>query len=140
MFDVNDDVKVGFQRIDVLNGPERRRRWSVEQKARIVQESLVPGTRVADIARRWQLCPQQIFGWRRDARIGHAEELTGSLAPAFVPIVAEAAPAAARQRAAPAVSVIEVKLAGAVVHVSEPGDGVALTAVLRAIRASVAKA
>ena len=112
----------------------------MEEKARIVQESLAPGARVADVARRWQLCPQQIFGWRREARNGLAEELTGSLAPGFVPIVAEAAPAAARRRAAPAVPAIEVKLAGAVVHVSEPGDGVALTAVLRAIRASVVKA
>jgi hypothetical protein len=38
-----------------------------------------------------------------------------------------------------AAPVIKVELAGAVVHISELGDGVALAAVLRAIRASVAK-
>ncbi|MDT8333926.1 transposase [Roseomonas gilardii] len=33
--------------------------------ARIVEEALVPGAVVAEVARRWQVCPQQVFGWRR---------------------------------------------------------------------------
>jgi transposase len=53
MFDVNDDAKGGYRRIEMLTGPDRRRRWSAEDKARIVEESLVPGVRVADVARRW---------------------------------------------------------------------------------------
>ena len=32
-----------YRRGDVLHGPERRRRWSLEEKARIVAESLAPG-------------------------------------------------------------------------------------------------
>jgi transposase len=140
MFDVNDDAKVGFRRIEVLTGPERRRRWSGEDKARIVEESLVPGARVADVARRWQLCPQQVFAWRRAARDAMAEKPAGLLAPAFVPIVAEDAPAAAATRAAPPMPVIEVKLAGAVVRVvGGQDDGAQLTAVLRAVRASASR-
>ena len=68
MFDVSDDAKGGFRRVEVLTGPARRRRWSADQKARIVAETLEPGARVAEVARRWQLCSQQVFGWRRAAR------------------------------------------------------------------------
>jgi hypothetical protein len=59
MFDVNDDAKGGFRRIEILTGRGRRRRWSAEEKARIVAETLEAGARVADVARRWQVCPQQ---------------------------------------------------------------------------------
>ena len=73
MFDVNDDAKGEFRRIEVLTGPGRRRRWSAEEKARIVAETLVPGARVSEVARRWQICSQQVFGWRRAMRAGLAE-------------------------------------------------------------------
>ena len=68
MFDVKDDAKGEYRRVEVLVGPGRRRRWSAEEKARVVEESLVPGARVSEGARRWQVCSQQVFGWRRVAR------------------------------------------------------------------------
>ncbi len=58
----------------------------------------------------------------------------------FVLIVPGATVAAAPAGKAAAAPIIEVKLAGATVRVSELGDGAELTAVLRAIRASAAKA
>src|SRR5690242_11061218 len=64
MVDVNDDAKEGYRRIEVLTGPGRRRRWSAEEKARIVAETLEPGASVSEVARRWQVCPQQVFGRR----------------------------------------------------------------------------
>src|SRR5919202_6752981 len=70
MFDVKDDAKAGYRRVEVLTGPGRRRRWSAAEKARIVAETLAPGVRVSAVARRWQLCPQQLSAWRRDARAG----------------------------------------------------------------------
>src|SRR5215831_3961648 len=39
-------------RVEVISGPERRRRWSAEQKRAIVAESLAPGAVVTEIARR----------------------------------------------------------------------------------------
>src|ERR1700712_1234578 len=60
-------TKVEFRRGEVLTGPVRRRRWSAEEKARIVEETLVPGARVSEVARRWQVCSQQELGWRRAA-------------------------------------------------------------------------
>ncbi len=142
MFDVNDDAKGGFRRIEILTGPGRRRRWSAKEKERIVAETLEPGASVSEVARRWQVCPQQVFGWRRAARqAAPAEQPKACVTRArdFVPIVAGAAAAAAPARKAGAAPIIEVKLAGATVRVSELGDGAELTVVLRAIRASAAK-
>ncbi len=71
MVDVKDDAKGGgFRRVEVLTGPGRRRKWSDDDKARIVAETLEPGAVVSEVARRWQVCPQQVFGWRRGMRLG----------------------------------------------------------------------
>jgi transposase len=143
MFDVNDDAKGEFRRVEVLTGPGRRRRWSTDEKARIVAETLVPGARVSEVARRWQVCSQQVFGWRRAMRQdlpGVPAKTTTSAAPSFVPIVSEAIPAGTVHRAASAAPGIEVELAGAVVRVwSGTNDAAQLTAVLRAVRASASR-
>jgi transposase len=104
MFDVSDDAKGGFRRVEVLTGPGRRRRWSADEKARTVAETLVPGARVSEVARRWQVCSQQVFGWRRAMRLdlpSVPRKTTTPATPSFVPIVSEAIPAATVQRAAP---------------------------------------
>ena len=139
MFDATDDAKGGFRRLEILTGPGRRRRWSAEDKARIVAETLVPGARVSEVARRWQLSSQQVFGWRRAARLALTTASTGgSVTTGFVPIVTEAGSVPTVPQAAAAV--IEVRLAGAVVRVASGVDDAAhLTVVLRAIRASAAK-
>ncbi len=127
MVDVSDDAKGGYRRVEVLTGPGRRRKWSDDEKARNVAETLEPGAVVAEVARRRQVCPQQIFTWRREMR-GVSSAPSG-----FVPILAEA-PATVP---APASSMaIEVKLAGAVLRVAPGTDMGLLTAVLRAIRGS----
>jgi len=142
MFDANDDAKGGFRRIEILTGPARRRRWSAEDKARIVAETLVPGARVSEVARRWQLSSQHVFGWRRAARQDMRtapSTTTGSTVADFVPIVAESVPRATVPHAG-AESVIEVRLAGAVVRVvSGMDDAAQLTVVLRAVRASASR-
>ena len=95
---------------------------------------------MSEVARHWQVCPQQVFGWRRMARqdvTTAPAPTTRSAAPGFVPIVAEATVPVTVARAAAAVPVIEVKLAGAIVRVvSALNDDAQLTAVLRAVRAS----
>jgi len=45
------------------------RRWSDDDKVRIVVESFVPGANVSEVARRNGLSPQQLFSWRREARL-----------------------------------------------------------------------
>jgi transposase-like protein len=43
----------GFRRIEVITGVGRRRRWTDEEKAWIVAESLDPATTVSAVARRY---------------------------------------------------------------------------------------
>lgn len=139
MFDVKDDAKAGFRRIEVLTGPSRRRRWSREEKARIIAETLASGARVSEVARRWQVCPQQVFGWRREARgaATQAHATPGPASRAFVPIVTEASPSASASSAG---SAIEIRIAGAVVRALPGTDPALLTAVLRAVRGSASPA
>jgi len=64
--------------VEVLAGPERRRRWSVEQKQAIVAAALGPGAVVRDVARQADVRPSLIYCWRRDLRAaanGFAEVL-----------------------------------------------------------------
>src|SRR5258708_38326809 len=54
--------------VEVLAGPERRRRWSVEQKQAIVAAAFGPGAVVRDVARRADVTASLIYRWRRDLR------------------------------------------------------------------------
>jgi transposase len=55
-------------RVEVLGGLERRRRWSRDDKARIVEETLAPGAKVTEVARRNGVAASVVFTWRRQAR------------------------------------------------------------------------
>ena len=74
---------------EVLVGPERRRRWSDDEKARIIEESLRPGAQVADIARRHGVSRALLYSWRRAARCEPATPAK-SHEPAFVPVLLSA--------------------------------------------------
>jgi transposase len=54
----------------VLSGPERRRRWTPAEKARIVEESLAPEANAAEVARRHDVHANLLHAWRRQARNG----------------------------------------------------------------------
>jgi transposase-like protein len=54
--------------VEVLAGPERRRRWSVEQKQAIVAAAFGSGAVVRDVARQADVTPSLIYRWRRDLR------------------------------------------------------------------------
>jgi transposase len=79
--------------VEVLAGPERRRRWSVEQKQAIVAAAFGPGAVVRDVARRADVTPSLIYRWRRDlqaAANGFAQVL---VAPAGDGVAVPAVPA-----------------------------------------------
>ena len=57
-------------RIEILNGRERRRRWSVEEKLRIVAESREPGASVRSVAARHDVYPNLLSTWRNLERRG----------------------------------------------------------------------
>ena len=52
--------------VEVLAGPERRRRWSSEQKQAIVAAAFAPGAVVRDVARQADVTSSLIYRWRRD--------------------------------------------------------------------------
>src|SRR3954464_8259104 len=60
----------------------RRRRWTDEEKAWIVAESLDPASTVSAVARRYGLHPSQLFVWRQQLAASAARD-----APGFVPVL-----------------------------------------------------
>ena len=80
MMSVTEPVR----RFEVFTGAGQRRRWSDEEKARIVAESFGGLESVCNVARRHGLAPTQLFAWRKDARSRAIER-----APTFVPVVVE---------------------------------------------------
>jgi len=52
-------------RVEVITGPERRRRWSDEEKLQLVAEACQPGNSVSQVARARGISASQLFGWRR---------------------------------------------------------------------------
>lgn len=63
----------------------RRRRWSVEDKIRIVEESLAGHRQASATARRHGIPNPLLFKWRRDYRLGHLGG--GSSSSGFVPAI-----------------------------------------------------
>ena len=54
--------------ITVFSGPERRRRWSEEERVQILTEAFSPGTCVAEVARRHDVSTALIYTWRNKLR------------------------------------------------------------------------
>lgn len=141
------DGRSRLQRIEVITGVERRRRWSEQDKLSIVAESLVDGAVISEVARRHGISPQQLFGWRAWARAGMAV-MAQNAPPAFVPAIADDR---VGRQIAPAPSIgpvagptigpstgdengIEIALGSTVVRVRGVVDTKMLTAVLKALK------
>jgi transposase len=69
--------------VEIITGRERRRRWSVDEKLRIVAETQEAGARVSAVAARNGLCESLVFAWRRQVREGVLVPLE---MPVFVPV------------------------------------------------------
>src|SRR5215204_4801350 len=110
-----------FRRVEVITGVGRRRRWSLEEKARIVAESLDPATTSSAVARRHGLHASQLFVWRQQLqRSAPPAETIGG--PGFVPVLL------AEDSTAPTEPVgrMEIALGPAVVRVGIDVDAAAL--------------
>ena len=132
-----------LRRLEVITGTGRRRRFSDDDKTRIVEETLAPGAVVSEVARRHGLSPQQLFGWRRQARQPVATS-TDPAAPQFVPAVVEAQlpEATVRRRsrsptrqADRTCGIIEIEIDGVTVRVGRGAEAKTVAAVIRALKA-----
>jgi transposase len=111
-----------LRRIEVITGAERRRKWSAEEKAEIVAESLTDGAVVSEVARRHGLSPQQLFGWRarlRAAVKGSAPSCDAT--PSFVPAIVENEPPSPAAPALPAVMAMGAGVAPASIEIALGG-------------------
>jgi transposase len=120
-------------RVEVLGGVERRRRWSRDDKMRIIEETLAPGAVVTEIARRHGIATSLVFTWRRRARLA----TVASAGPRLVPVQVAAAESVRSIQAPAAIparkrrGVIEIELGdGKRVSVDETVDADALGRVL----------
>jgi len=121
------------RRIEVITGGSGRRRWSEEEKARAIEESLAPDAVVSQVARRHGVTPQQLFTWRREARQKAVES-----SPPFVPAIVEGDVAAARAPKAetPAAPVMEIEIGDAHVWIWRDADISLATAIVRALQSA----
>src|SRR5262245_1076138 len=113
-----------MRRLEVITGTGRRRRFSDDDKARIVEETLVPGAVVSEIARRHGLMPQQVFTWRRQSR---RPQVTKAEVPQFVPAVVAPAPALGQRRMPRCkpdqdVGIIEIEIDGITIRAGRGAD------------------
>ena len=69
--------------MEIITGVERRRRWRLEEKLRIVAEAEQPGASFADVARRHEVSRGLLWNWRQQVRRG---ELAPDPMPTFVPV------------------------------------------------------
>ena len=58
------------RRMEIITGVERRRRWTLEEKLRIVAETEQPGAGIAEIARRYEISRGLLWNWRSQVRRG----------------------------------------------------------------------
>jgi transposase len=88
--------------VEIRAGVIRRRRWTAEEKGRIVAEAILPDVVIADVARRHDLAPQHLSNWIRAAKDGQFA-LPAESEMAFVPIIAAGSVdnAASSKQAAP---------------------------------------
>jgi len=123
-------------------GVERRRRWSKDEKARIVEETLMPGAVVCEVARRHGVAQSLLFTWRRQARAAEPGGRDGSIllpveiGAAATPCGSEAArhPRAAASSRRTKSGVIEIELgSGSRVRVDSEVDADALRRVLNVL-------
>jgi transposase len=131
----NDGSSVdGPRRIEVLTGPERRRHWSDEAKARIVAESVLPGAMVSQVARRHDVLPSQIYAWRKAA---HAGSLVLTGGPAFAMVeVARPMPPETKPEQAGVVPMIEIEAGAIAVRISGRADTALVERIIRALKAA----
>ncbi len=133
----------GLRRFDVFTGGGRRRSFTAAYKAAIVEESYAGGESVCGVARRHGLTPQQLFGWRRLARLGPSRSAER---PLFVPVIVTSEPELPgkepptpskplRHRHRNEGAGIEVVIDGVVVRVGRDADADAIAAVSGALKA-----
>lgn len=110
----------------LITGPERRRRWSCDQRQQILAAANAPGAVVAEVARPADICTSLIYKWRSEAR-----GLQGGAGFAPAVLVDDPAPLCSASDAA---AIVVEFAAGARVRIGAAAPVALVTATLRALR------
>lgn len=98
-------------RVEVITSVERRRRWSREEKERLVITSFEPGVTASEVARSAGIYTSQLFRWRKDLC-----QRSDASVPQLLPVEIAAAPMpaspAALARRRKKSGIIEIELGG----------------------------
>lgn len=119
---------------EILDGPERRRRWSEDEKTTILAELAKPGAKGAEIARRHGVSRGLLYTWRKEAGLGKAPR--GAPAMAFAPVLLAGPSASAETPTTPAppAPFIEIEMKGARVRLPGNAPSSTVTAAIKALR------
>jgi transposase len=147
MLDARNDARNEggtYQRVEVITGRQRRRRWTSEEKARIVAESLEADTNISDVARRHGVARGLLTTWRRQLSSGGQEPAQSFATVKVDPVAAVSNDAPRRSTEPDAVAMalpavrsrgrIEIDIAGARIRVESGVDQATLAMVLAAVR------
>ena len=144
--DRNDASNEGgaYQRVEVITGRQRRRRWTAEEKARIVSESFETDANISEVARRHGVARGLLTIWRRQLSSGGDEPVQSFAAVKIDPVsaVSNDAPRRSGEPDAMAMTLpavrsrgrIEIDIAGARIRIDSGVDQATLVMVLAAVR------
>lgn len=144
--DRNDASNEGgaYQRVEVITGRQRRRRWTAEEKARIVSESFETDANISEVARRHGVARGLLTIWRRQLSSGGQEPVQSFAAVKINPVSAVSNDTARRSGEPDAMAMtlpavrsrgrIEIDIAGARIRVDVGVDQATLVMVLAAVR------
>jgi transposase len=125
-------------RVEIFQG-QARRRWSAEEKRRLVAETFAPGATVHGVARRHGVNTSQLFTWRKQCRVDLDPSAAAPMPPDFAAVmIAPAAPpptASGMEAGASApCGLIEIELPqGGRVRISGAPDPATVTAALQVL-------
>jgi transposase len=137
-------------RVEIITGPDRRRRWSEEEKLQLVEEACRPGHSVSQVARARGINASQLFAWRRQALANglitdNRSEPSAGPALTFAPVTVAAEEATAdaseekrparRQKVPRGSAIIEIELkSGDRVRVEGSADAALVARIVAALR------
>jgi transposase len=114
-------------RMTLITGDERRRRWSSEERARILAAIEEPGAVVAEVARRADVCTSLVYKWRLAAR-------AAASASGFVQVIVENPQQPPARASEAELGAILVEMNGARIRIGANAPSALIVATLKVLR------